>query len=155
MFSILGVNADEFLTIHFPGFLITFCLIIICILIHFEALSYLSKKIEPMAPLKKRRMLLFILGTFVAHLVEIWVFAFGYLLMGELSLGNVSNGEAVTNLIDLVYFSAVTYTTIGYGDVIPMGATRFLAGMEALSGLILIGWSASFAFIEMNRFWKK
>lgn len=52
-----------------------------------------------------------------------------------------------------LYFSAETYTSLGYGDVVPGGALRLLAGMEALNGLLLIGWSASFIYIAMERFW--
>jgi len=46
------------------------------------------------------------------------------------------------------------FTTLGFGDVIPYGAIRFMTGMEALTGLVLITWSASFAFIEMQRHWR-
>ena len=44
--------------------------------------------------------------------------------------------------------------SLGYGDVVPSGDLRLLAGMEALNGLLLIGWSASYTFIAMERFWK-
>ena len=45
------------------------------------------------------------------------------------------------------------FSSLGYGDVIPQGALRALAGFEALNGLLLIGWTASFLFVEMQRFW--
>jgi hypothetical protein len=57
-------------------------------------------------------------------------------------------------LFDSVYFSAVVYTTLGLGDVVPHGAIRFMAGTEALTGFLLITWSASFTFLEMQRFWR-
>jgi Ion channel len=56
-------------------------------------------------------------------------------------------------LADYVYFSGTVYTTLGFGDLIPLGHTRFLAAVEALTGLVLIGWSASFTFLEMQRSW--
>lgn len=40
-----------------------------------------------------------------------------------------------------LYFSAETFTTLGYGDVVPHGDLRLLAGIEALNGLLLIGWT--------------
>jgi hypothetical protein len=52
-----------------------------------------------------------------------------------------------------VYFSAETYTSLGYGDVVPHGDLRLLAGMEALNGLLLIGWTASYTYISMERLW--
>lgn len=44
--------------------------------------------------------------------------------------------------------------SLGLGDLIPSGAIRFLTGMAALSGFMLMFWSASFTFIEMQRFWR-
>ena len=55
--------------------------------------------------------------------------------------------------LDYVYFSAITNTTVGFGDFVPSGPVRFLAGMGALTGLVLITWSASFTFLEMQRYW--
>lgn len=52
-----------------------------------------------------------------------------------------------------MYFSAITYTTVGFGDFVPTGPVRFLAGTEALTGFLLITWSASFTFLEMRRYW--
>ncbi|MBM3373365.1 MAG: two pore domain potassium channel family protein, partial [Betaproteobacteria bacterium] len=43
---------------------------------------------------------------------------------------------------------------VGFGDVVPVGTIRFVAGMEALTGFLMIGWSASFTYLEMERFWR-
>ena len=63
--------------------------------------------------------------------------------------------SAASGLLDFVYFSATVYTTLGFGDLVPTGAVRFLAGTEAVTGFLLISWSASFTFLEMQRFWKQ
>ena len=52
------------------------------------------------------------------------------------------------------YYSAVVYTTLGFGDIIPIGPTKILTGFEALIGLGFITWSASFTFLEMQRYWR-
>lgn len=44
---------------------------------------------------------------------------------------------------------------LGLGDLVPVGAVRFMTGTEALTGFVLIAWSASFTFVEMERFWKQ
>ena len=49
----------------------------------------------------------------------------------------------------------MTYSTVGFGDVVPIGPIRFLAGTEGLLGLLLIGCSASFTYLEMERFWRE
>ncbi|MFB6261395.1 MAG: ion channel, partial [Thiohalorhabdaceae bacterium] len=59
----------------------------------------------------------------------------------------------MTTLLDFAYFSVVLYTTVGFGNIIPQGPISGLAGAEAVTGLTLITWSASFTFIEMQQFW--
>ncbi len=55
--------------------------------------------------------------------------------------------------LDLIYFSGATYTTVGYGDIYLLGQGRVIAVLEAVTGLVLIAWTASFTFFEMNRYW--
>jgi len=55
---------------------------------------------------------------------------------------------------DYIAFSAETYTSLGLGDIRPVGVLRLLAGTETLTGLILIAWSASFTYLAMSRFWR-
>jgi hypothetical protein len=43
---------------------------------------------------------------------------------------------------------------VGFGDIVPVGPIRFMAGMEGLTGLVMITWSASYAFLEMHRDWR-
>jgi hypothetical protein len=54
---------------------------------------------------------------------------------------------------DCLYFSVVTYTSLGFGDHVPVSHARLIAGVEALNGLLLIGWSASFTYLAMERYW--
>src|SRR3546814_10713646 len=76
----------------------------------------------------------------------IWVFgAFAWGLLAIPGVGHVA-GTDTLGLLDAVYLSAVTFTTVGFGDLAPVGPIRFLCGMEALSGFVLITWSASFTY---------
>ncbi|MCJ7798375.1 MAG: potassium channel family protein [Polaromonas sp.] len=61
-------------------------------------------------------------------------------------------GTGGASLQNCLYFSAETFSSLGFGDLIPNGPTRLLAGTEALNGLLLIGWSASHVYIAMERF---
>merc|ERR1712138_98132 len=65
-----------------------------------------------------------------------------------LLIGNFSG-----SLLDCVYFSFTTFTTLGYGDIVPLGQLRYLTGIEGLTGFLLLTWSASFLFLEMQRYW--
>ncbi|MDD2832393.1 MAG: potassium channel family protein [Methylotenera sp.] len=123
-------------------------------LLHFEALNQLSIHI-PNLPIKHRlRVLIGLLGAFLAHVLEVLVFAFGYYLMIKQEVFGTLDGSFNHSFIDCVYFSFVCYTSLGFGDIVPTGDLRFFAGVEALSGLVLITWTASFMFLEMQKLWK-
>ena len=62
-------------------------------------------------------------------------------------------GIAEFSMLDSVYFSAETFTSLGFGDIVPSGPLQLIVGSETLIGLLLIGWSASYAFVAMERFW--
>ena len=129
-------------------------LIATAVLIHYEALNQLSI-IIPKLPIRPRlRVLVGILGTLAAHIIEMWIFAFGYYFMVHSNKFGALKGAFDGSLLDCVYFSFVTYTSLGFGDIEPLGYLRFLAGLEALTGLVLITWTASFMFIEMQKLWK-
>jgi hypothetical protein len=92
-----------------------------------------------------------------AIFTAIWIpaiFGFGiYFAVQVPGLGHLVGAEPLL-LLDAVYASATTYSTLGYGDLVPRGALRFLFGTEALVGFLMITWSASFAYLEMQRFWR-
>lgn len=101
----------------------------------------------------ERPIILIMMFTLLfAHIVEIWLFgfAFWWLLKFE-DIGHIS-GYPNLDLLDCVYFSAATYTTVGWGDLVAVGDLRFLAGMVALVGFMMITWSASFGYLIMARF---
>ena len=68
-------------------------------------------------------------------------------------MGDIS-GVDTARLLDAVNLSATTYSTLGYGDPLPHGPVRFILGTEALVGFVLVTWSASFAYLEMGRYWR-
>lgn len=131
----------------------------VCVTLHYEVLSWLSRRLgaqEHGGDHRRRRVLYGIFGVLSVHVAEIWIFGLVFYLLQatSTSFGHIQ-GIAAGSLADHVYFSAVTFTTVGFGDVIPAGPVRFLAGTEALTGFVLITWSASFTFLEMGRFWRR
>lgn len=138
------------------AFLINGALALLAILLHYEVLLQLSKNLPRVEHIPSRfRVLIGVGAIFMAHVLEIWLFALGYFFtlqfpaMGSL-VGNVS-GDGM--LLDCAYLSFVTFTTLGYGEIVAQGYLRYLTGVEALTGFILITWSASFLFIEMQKYW--
>ena len=100
------------------------------------------------------RVLFGLFGALFAHIMEIWLFAFAYYFMIRSGYFGTLKGAFDNSLMDCSYFSFTTYTSIGFGDIEPMGDIRFLAGLEALTGLVLIAWTSSFMFLEMQKLWR-
>jgi hypothetical protein len=138
----------------FIGMAVSSLLVLVCILIHYEVLRVVSSLLPGPDWMGLRgRMGLVVLACFAAHTVEVWVFAGGYYFLADhFALSGVA-GEKEIDFPDLVYFSVVTYSTIGFGDLYPVGGARLLAGVEAVVGLLMIGWSASLTYLVMERFW--
>lgn len=135
-------------------FFINGFLVATAVLIHYEMLYLLTHLIPRLSFIKPRyRIVIGVFGSIFAHLVEIWLFAFGYYFLIKSGLFGQLRGNFQGTLMDCVYFSLTNYTSLGFGDIEPIGEVRFLAGFEALTGLVLIAWTASFMFFEMQRFW--
>lgn len=126
-----------------------------CVLLHYEVFTLLQRALVGLhSRVRRRRILLLIFGLLALHIADVWIFGLGYYgLVGQHGASQLVGAED-GGLLELVYFSAVVYTTLGLGDIVPAGAIRFMAGTEALTGFLLITWSASFTFLEMQRFWK-
>lgn len=130
-------------------------IVALCVVTHYEVLSACNRYLPVLSPRRRRRVLILIFIVLVAHVAEIWLFGIGYFLLSRsFALGNLT-GLPTTELPDFVYFSAVTYSTLGFGDAVPVGAIRFLAGLESLTGFVMITWSASYTFLEMQRDWRR
>lgn len=130
-------------------------LLIATTIIHYEMLRLLSVGLPILHMQARPKLIVVLLGTFVAHTVEIVLYGVAfYLLATYLGEGTLGDPAALT-FARCLYFSAETYSSLGYGDVVPTGDLRLLAGMEALNGLLLIGWTASYTYIAMARFWEE
>lgn len=133
----------------------TFCiaLLVFTTLIHYEVLRALSISLPAIAVPPRAKLIVVIFGAFAAHVAEIVLYALTiYVITRYLDLGSLGDLRHFSMSV-VMYFSAETFTSLGYGDVIPSGDLRMLAGAEALNGLLLIGWSASYTYIAMERFW--
>ena len=130
-------------------------LIAAVVLIHYEVLRQLSLLIPGLKIKPKLRVLAGVFGAFCGHVLEIWVFGIVYHYLHHHQDFGLLQGNHDGSLMDSVYFSFSSYTSLGFGDIEPIGDLRFLAGLEALVGLMLITWTASFVFLEMTRYWRK
>jgi hypothetical protein len=128
-------------------------LVVLTTVIHYEALAALSARLPRLGIAPRAKLVLVILGTFGAHTAQILLYGTAiYALANLLNMGAIGQ-SAHSSFMLCLYFSAETFTSLGYGDIVPSGPLRLFAGGEALNGLLLIGWSASYMYISMERYW--
>lgn len=83
----------------------------------------------------------FVIGFLIAHIIEIMVWAAVYRLVGELQ-----------SFEEAVYFSAITFPTIGYGDITLSPDWRLASAIEGVNGILLFGWTTAFLF-KVSEIW--
>lgn len=132
--------------------LCTLLVIVACVL-HYEVLLRVSAMVPMLTIPPRRRTLVVVAAVMLAHVLQIGLYAVTYwAAIRFLGLGALA-GALEGNGFDYFYFSATTFTTLGVGDLVLEGPLRVLAGVQALNGLVLITWSASFTYISMEKFW--
>lgn len=123
---------------------------LLCLLIHYEALRVMTSLVPRLA-LKSRQKVLFVVSAALfTHFIEIGLFAVAFWLFFELDVP----AQTAAMPFDLaLYISIEQFTSLGTSSGFPIGQVRLLAGSEALVGLIVIGWTASFTYLMMSRLW--
>lgn len=81
---------------------------------------------------------------FCISLIESWLWALSYVLL-----------DAIEQLEAAAYFSMVTYTTLGYGDVVLAEEWRLLASFEAANGIIMFGWTTAIVMAAIRHVYLK
>ena len=125
----------------------------VAVMIHYEFLHQVTLLMPRVRIPHRFRIVMGVFVALTAHAVEVWIFAVSFFLMHKAEGWGHLEGNFAGTLLDCVYFSFTTYTTLGTGDIVPHGDLRYLTGLESLTGLVLITWSASFLYLEMTRYW--
>ena len=126
--------------------------VVVSVLLHYEGLVMVSRGLARLGVRRRTKVLYGIGSVLGLHILEVWIFGFAYWLLLQIPDSGMVGGGPL-QLLDAVYSSVATFTTVGYGDLAPVGPIRLLAGTEALTGFVLIAWSASFTYLEMEQFW--
>ncbi len=84
--------------------------------------------------------LLIVIGLFVLHGIEIWFYGIVYLAL-----------DAIPDLRTAIYFSSITYATIGYDDGAIADQWALIAAIEGINGILLLGWSTAFFITVVTR----
>ena len=141
--------------------LISATLIATTCLITYEVLGFVWNLMTRMHIALRLRVLVILIPIFLTHIISIWIYGAAYFflelytsfghLTGEIAAATLS----YTSFMERVYFSSTTYTSLGFGDVVPERDLGMLCAAEVLNGLVLIGWTASFTYLSMEKFWTR
>jgi len=119
-------------------------LVVLSAVMHIVALDLIAQRIRSVTlrhavPLRasiRLPLLMFAtLSTFLSHVLQIWIWAGVYLVLGEFHA-----------LEPALYFSTVVFTTLGFGDIVVSPEWRLMAACEAAAGMMLFGLSTAFLF---------
>ncbi|TWT51880.1 Ion channel [Thalassoglobus neptunius] len=125
-------------------------LVLTCVAIHYNTFTFLATPRDQVHQRKRWWINVTILGVLMAHILEMLLFSFVYEILSHFpGNGWIQDGDGVRSE-DYWYFSFQVYTSLGFGDLIPVGNLRMMTVLETLIGLVLIAWTASFLFVEMQ-----
>lgn len=128
-------------------------LIIVTVINHAFCFEFIMRTVSDNAKAWDRRfprhggtymMVLTVLGIFFTHTIEAWIWALFYWLVVDME-----------SLSSAIYFSTVTYTTLGYGDITLTEDWRLLGSLQAVDGIIMFGWSTAFLVTIRANFWTR
>jgi len=141
--------------IQLTAILIALGLVGLSLMIHYEVLRLTSLRLRRAHRYPRAQILIALVMAMISHLLHVLAYAgVFYLLIHSKSGWGTIFGDGHVSFFDAFYFSITSYTTLGIGDLVPTGPIRLIAGIEALNGLVMVTWSASFTYIVMEKFWQ-
>ena len=133
-------------------FMVSAGMVVLCVMLHGLGIFGLNrimrtetaierlKRIDPLSPRGAAFTLSIVLAMFALHALEIWAFSIVYYV-----------SHAIPNFEDALYFSTISYSTVGYNDTHISPDWRLLGAFESILGVFLLGWSTSFFFRMLGR----
>ena len=117
--------------------------------LHYELLVLTSAVVRSLPGWKRGAVAVAVVLALGAHVAEVLLFALGWLVL--IRAGAVELTIPSPTILDIVYFSGSVYTSLGFGDVVPLRGG--LVVLEVVTGLVLIAWTASFTLFQMRERW--
>jgi hypothetical protein len=128
-------------------------LITASVMLHYQAMTWIRNALSESGLERRSGVLIGMAAMVAAQMMSVMLYAGAYLALEHVfGIGRLA-GEMEGTFIDQFYFSLMSYTTLGVGNIYPIGPLRIISGVEALNGFALIGWSTSFAYTLMRNGW--
>jgi hypothetical protein len=122
----------------------------VCVIIHAGGVTWAIRHVRRAVVLSPG----FWWGTWLFVRLAMWMVLLHLTEISAWAAMYVWNG-AMPDMASAVYFSAVTYTTVGYGDLVLAPGWRIDGGIEALTGILMCGWSTGFFMTVVNRLYER
>jgi hypothetical protein len=146
-----GVMLEAWLSFLFAT-LLCVALIVLGVVIFYEVLARLWIMLPKLEGRPRAQILSTILATFIGHTAVVWLFGVAYYALANFTDFGKLGGVEEHHLLNYIYFSGVTYSSLGLGDVYPKGDLRLMISVEAILGLILIGWSITVTYLATEKY---
>ena len=129
------------------------CMIALTVAIQAIALDFIIHKAKPVEDYLRRRLAiwkpvlssLIVVTVFCVHIIQIWLWAILYLQLEAVPIHTFS---------EALYFSTVTFSTVGYGDITLSQDARMLSAIEASNGFLSFGWTTAFIFEVISKLYR-
>jgi hypothetical protein len=128
--------------------------VLLAVSIHLGAMRWIHALLPQWNRLNRFRVGVLVLVAIIANLLKIAVFALGLGILQSLGDHGQLIGAYHPGFRNDFYYSAVAYTAIGFGDIMPLGSIRLFTAVEALTGLVLIAWTTSSIFLARRQYWE-
>lgn len=116
---------------------------------HLEALM-LAGRFERQSRHARILVPVVLLFVIAAHLAEIGGYAVIYWIAdGPFDIGSFTGQQP--SWLDMFYFAAETYSSLGLDDIMPHGALRLIVAIGSINGILLLSWSGAFLFAFADR----
>ncbi len=123
----------------------------LCTAIHYEVIRLFDARFRKREGMLRKHVPLVVGAVILAHLAEIILFALAFWVSAHvLNLGSFSGGKP-SQPNEYFALAAESYTSFGYGDIIPSGWLRFIVSVTPLTGLLLLAWSGAFLYGVIHR----
>jgi hypothetical protein len=132
---------------------LSLAMIFACFSVHYEALRLLMRATAGASSRGRVVFALAMAGLVAVHIVEIALFGVAFFASVRVfHLGSFVETRSMA-LMDYFYYAAETYSSLGYGDIYPLGDIRLLASITPVVGILLLGWSSAFLFslVQVDR----
>ena len=120
--------------------------------IFYEILAHIWVNLPRLNGHPRLQIITTIFAVFLGHTAIVWLFGVSYYVLDKQFDFGTLGGNITHEMLEYVYFSAVSYSSLGLGDVYPTEGLQLLVGVEAILGLILIGWSVTFTYLVTEKY---